>query len=397
MPAIFTILLFIAPEWVRNLTKERQPDIFWAEYVLFPIIQILVLAIVIFMLIPWLLAMERKNTTPIQTRFAAGRVTPWAALRPASAGVKHLFSADRIPEGGDKAIFRIAPLIAFIAAFLALAVIPWGTTWATIANINIGLLFILAITSLSAVGLTIAGWSEVSKSDKVTALGSVAQIVAYYIGMGLAAGGVLIFAHTLSMTGIVEAQQADRIWYIAFQPFGFLLFLIATLTVTSCAPSAIPDAENTDSRWTLFLIIEKLQLIVLAATAVSLYLGGWSFPGVGSIRNQSLQTLVSILIFAAKTLLLLYGLLWLKRKIPFRELEDFGWRRMMMVGLLNILLTATLYLLAMPKARGGVFEWMRESSGRLISTGKGIAYFIITGVLLSAVFIWLARKKRQRL
>lgn len=397
MPAIFTTLLFIAPEWVRNLTKERQPDIFWAEYILFPVVQILVLVLIIFTLIAWLISVEHKTSQALQTQLVNWRVTPWAALRPASAGMKLLFNADQIPEDSDKAIFRIAPLIAFIAAFLALAVIPWGTTWATIANVNIGLLFILAISSLSAIGLTIAGWSETSESHQVTALGSAAQIIANYLGMGLAASGALIFAHTLSMTGIVEAQQADRIWYIAFQPFGFLLFLIATLAVTSRAVSSIADAENSDSRWILFLIIEKLQLIVLAATAVSLYLGGWSFPGVGSIRNQSVQTIVSILIFAAKTLLLLYGLLWLKRRVPIHELADFGWRRMIPAGLLNILLTATFYLLAMPKARGGVFEMMRESSGRLIPTGKGIAYFIITGVLMALAFIWLVRKKRQRL
>ncbi len=394
MLTIIMSLLFVAPEWVRKLTKERQPDIFWAEYVVFPIVQIVVVLVVILTLIAWLIYLERRNSKWLQANLTGWRVTPWATLRPAAASIKRLLKADGIPADSDKAIFRLSPLLSFIAAFLALALMPWGATWATIASVNIGFLFIFAFSSLSALGLTLAGWSEESPTAPTAALRSAAQVIVYYLAMGLAASGVLIFSHTLSMTGIVEAQQADHIWYIAFQPLGFLLFVVAAVVVTNHTATTITadDAEHQDYRWSLFLISEYLQMIVLAATMVTLYLGGWSFPGLSAIKNQVAQTIVSILIFAAKTLLLLYAMRWLKRRLPPHQLLEFGWRWALPAGLTNILITAILYALAMPATRGGVFEMMRETSGRLLPMGRGYAYFIIAGLLLALAFIWLAKR-----
>src|SRR5262249_19045941 len=118
MQARLLTLLFVAPEWVRNLTKERQPDVYWAEYVVFPLIQILVVLIVVFTVIAWMVYLERKVSVFLQTRLATLRVTPWALLQPASAGLKLLFNDAHTPEGADKAVFRLAPLIPFVSSLV---------------------------------------------------------------------------------------------------------------------------------------------------------------------------------------------------------------------------------------------------------------------------------------
>ena len=396
MPAIFMTLLFVAPEWVRNLTKERQPDIFWAEYVVYPIVQIIVVLLVLLTVVAWLFYLERQISTRLQAQLPSWRITPWATLRPIASSLKLIGKEQGIPESSDQAAYWLAPLIAFVAACLALAIIPWGATWGTIASVNIGFLYVLACASLSALGLTLAGWSEFPEQSTIAALRSAAQTIACYLTMGLAAGGALLFARTLSLTGIVEAQQADRIWYVAFQPLGFLLFVVAATVVSHRATKAFTSADEStaaDSRWSLFLLSESLQRIALAATAVSLYLGGWWFPGLNNIRNVMLQTILSIVIFAVKTLLLLYGMWWLNRRLQGKRLLRTGWQWLLPVAGVNLIITAILYLLALPKTRGGVFEMMRETSGRLLPTGKGLAYFIITGVLLALLFVWLARTR----
>jgi NADH-quinone oxidoreductase subunit H len=396
MPAIFMTLLFVAPEWVRNLTKERQPDIFWAEYVVYPLVQIIVVLLILLTVVAWLFYLERQTSTRLQAQLPSWRVTPWATLRPVASSLKLAGKEQGIPESSDKAAYWLAPLVAFVAACLALAIIPWGAAWGTIASVNIGFLYVLACASLSTLGLTLAGLSEIPEQSTVAALRSSAQVIACYLTMGLAAGGVLLFARTLSMTGIVEAQQADRIWYVVFQPLGFLLFVVAAMIVSHRATKAFANADESttaDSRWSLFLLSESLQRIALATTVVSIYLGGWWFPGLNNIRNAMLQTILSIVIFAVKMLLLLYGMWWLNRRFQGKRLLETGWQWLLPVAGVNLIITAILYLLALPKTRGGVFEMMREASGRLLPTGKGLAYFIITGVLLALLFIWLARTR----
>jgi len=396
MPAIFMTLLFVAPEWVRNLTKERQPDIFWAEYVVYPLVQIIVVLLILLTVVAWLFYLERQTSTQLQAQLPCGRVTPWATLRPIAGSLKLVGKEQEIPESSDQAAYWLAPLVAFVAACLALAIIPWGASWGTIASVNIGFLYVLACASLSTLGLTLAGLSEIPEQSTVAALRSSAQVIACYLTMGLAAGGVLLFARTLSMTGIVEAQQADRIWYVVFQPLGFLLFVVAAMIVSHRATKAFANADESttaDSRWSLFLLSESFQRISLAATAVSLYLGGWWFPGLNNIRNAMLQTILSIVVFAVKTLIMLYGMWWLNRRFKGKRFLETGWQWLLPVAGINLIVTAILYLLALPKTRGGVFEMMRETSGRLLPTGKGLAYFIITGVLLALLFIWLARTR----
>lgn len=410
MQGILAALMFVAPDWVVNLTRERRPNAFWAEYVVWPVIQILIVLFVILTLVAYLVYLERKVSAFIQARLGPMRVGPWGLLQPAADGLKLLLKEDIIPLKADQAVFALAPIISVVAALVVLAVIPWGAAWATIANINIGLLFILAVSSVGVLGLVLAGWASNSKYSLLGALRSSAQMVSYEIGLGLSIIGALMFARTLSMSGIVEAQQADHVWYVFFQPLGFLVYLISALGETNRAPFDLPEAESelvagyhteySGFRWALFFMAEYSAMIVTAAIAVTLFLGGWMLPGVtgtslfgiGPIQNSTLHTFASVGVFGLKVMLLIYAYMWFRWTWPryrYDQLMELGWKWLIPAGLANIVLTGIWYVLALPPSRGGVFDLMREVSGRLVPTGKGVIYFMVTGAAITVPLVWL--------
>jgi NADH-quinone oxidoreductase subunit H len=411
MQAILATLLFVAPDWVVSLTRERRPNAFWAEYVVWPVFQILIVLFIILTLVAYLVYVERKVSAFMQARLGPMRVGPWGLLQPAADGLKLLLKEDIIPLKADRIVFALAPIISVVSALIVLAVIPWGAAWATIANINIGLLFILAVSSVGVLGLVLAGWASNSKYSLLGALRSSAQMVSYEIGLGLSIIGALMFARTLSMSGIVEAQQADHVWYVFFQPLGFLVYLISALGETNRAPFDLPEAESelvagyhteySGFRWALFFMAEYSAMIVTAAIAVTLFLGGWMLPGVtgtsffglfGPIHNPTLHTIASVVVFGSKIMLLIYAYMWFRWTWPryrYDQLMELGWKWMIPAGLANIVLTGIWYVLALPEARGGVFNLMREVGGRLVPTGKGVVYFILTGTAITVPLVWL--------
>jgi len=409
MQAIITTLLFVAPDWVVSLTRERRPNAFWAEYIVWPLIQIIVVLFIVLTLVAYLVYLERKVSAFMQARLGPMRVGPWGLLQPAADGLKLLLKEDIIPIKADRAVFIIAPIVSVVAALVVLAVIPWGAGWATIANVNIGLLFILAVSSVGVLGLVLAGWGSNSKYSLLGALRSSAQMVSYEIGMGLSIIGALMFAKTLSMSGIIDAQRADGMWYFFFQPLGFLVYAISALGETNRAPFDLPEAESelvagyhteySGFRWALFFMAEYSAMIVTSAVAVTVFLGGWMLPGVtgtsffgvGPISNPTLHTFASIIVFGAKIMALIYAYMWFRWTWPryrYDQLMELGWKWMIPAALANIVLTGVWYVLALPKAQGGVFGFMREVSGRLIPTGKGIVFFIFTAFVITIPIVW---------
>jgi len=411
MPAILTMIMFVAPNWTKGFTQwvlkiftkfPDKPTIdFWAEYIIWPLIQILIVLFIILTLVAYLVYLERKVSAFMQARLGPMRVGWWGLLQPAADGLKLLLKEDIIPIKADKTVFMIAPVISVVAALVVLAVIPWGPAWATIANINIGLLFILAVSSVGVLGLVLAGWSSNSKYSLLGALRSSAQMVSYEIGMGLSIIGALMFAKTLSMSGIIEAQQADRVWYVFFQPLGFLVYIISALGETNRAPFDLPEAESelvagyhteySGFRWALFFMAEYSSMLVTSAVAVTLFLGGWHFPGMSLIKNQTLFVFLSVIIFAAKIMLLIYAYMWFRWTWPryrYDQLMELGWKWMIPAGLANIVLTGIFYVMALPKQQGGLFGFMQDQNGRLAPTGKGIIYFIATAFVITVPLVW---------
>ncbi|HVF89043.1 MAG TPA: NADH-quinone oxidoreductase subunit NuoH [Blastocatellia bacterium] len=403
MLSILAILL-VAPEAILRLTGERQPNVFWAEYIVWPLIQIVIVLFLVLTIVAYLVYVERKVSAFMQARLGPMRVGPWGLLQPAADGLKLLLKEDIIPLKADRAVFMIAPIISVVAALVVLSVIPWGAAWATIANVNIGLLFILAVSSVSVLGLVLAGWSSNSKYSLLGALRSSAQMISYEVGMGLSIIGALMFAKTLSMSGIIEAQRTDGIWYAFFQPVGFLVYVISALGETNRAPFDLPEAESelvagyhteySGFRWALFFMAEYTAMIITSAVAVTLFLGGWHFPGLDLVKNQTVYVLLSVVIFAAKLAVLIYAYMWIRWTWPryrYDQLMDIGWKWMIPAGLANIVLTGIFYVLAMPKAQGGWLGLVRpmQAGGRLVPTAWGKLYFIATGIAVTIPLIWL--------
>src|SRR2546426_10456588 len=322
------LALFAAPNIIDQLLLKffSQDTI---NYVIWPFIQIGIVVTVVALWVAYATYLERKISAFMQARLGPMRVGPWGLLQPIADAVKLLTKEDFVPEMADRWVFFFAPYIAVAAAFIVFAVIPFGPDWAVITDINIGLLFVLAVSSVGVLALILAGWSSNSKYALLGALRSSAQMVSYEVAMGLSLIGALMFARTLSLSGVVTAQGLDSIWYIVYQPAGFLIFLVSGIAENNRAPFDLPEAESelvagfhteySGFRWSLFFLAEYAAMVVISAVATTLYLGGWYFPFVYKLELSgwhNAYVIVSFLVFVVKLALILYVYFWLRWTLP---------------------------------------------------------------------------------
>ncbi|HKR21883.1 MAG TPA: complex I subunit 1 family protein, partial [Pyrinomonadaceae bacterium] len=275
-----------------------------------------------------------------------------------------------------------------------------------IADVNIGLLLVLAVSSVGVLALILAGWSSNSKYALLGGLRSSAQMVSYEVAMGLALIGALMFARTLSLSGIVAAQGSDSIWYIVYQPAGFLLFLISGIAENNRAPFDLPEAESelvagfhteySGMRWSLFFMAEYAAMVVVTAVATTVYLGGWYFPFVYRLEQagyHNLYVLVSVLVFLVKASIILYIYFWLRWTLPrfrYDQLMDIGWKWLIPSALINIVLSAFAVFLvqALNGWRGMQTIEAFDRGLNLTATGKGIMIaFGVAGVFIMGALL----------
>src|SRR2546429_2256878 len=281
------IALLAAPTFIDSLLLK----LFSADtinFVLWPLIQIGLVVTLVALWVAYATYLERKISAFMQARLGPMRVGPWGLLQPIADGLKLLTKEDFIPENADRWIFFVAPYIAVVAAFIVLAVVPFGPDWAVITDVNIGVLFVLAVSSVGVLALILAGWSSNSKYALLGALRSSAQMVSYEVSMGLAIIGALMFARTLSLSGVVGAQASDSIWFFFYQPIGFVIFLISGIAENNRAPFDLPEAESelvagfhteySGFRWSLFFMAEYSALMVVTAVTSTLAFCGWALP-----------------------------------------------------------------------------------------------------------------------
>jgi NADH-quinone oxidoreductase subunit H len=279
-----------------------------------------------------------------------------------------------------------------------------------ITDVNIGLLLVLAVSSVGVLALILAGWSSNSKYSLLGALRSSAQMVSYEVGMGLALIGALMFARTLSLSGIIGAQGSDSIWFIAYQPVGFLLFLVAGIAENNRAPFDLPEAESelvagfhteySGFRWSLFFMAEYAAMVVVASVATTVYLGGWYFPYVHSLTEakgyHNLYVLVSVLIFVVKASIILYLYFWLRWTLPrfrYDQLMDIGWKWLIPAALINIAWSAFTVFLVQAMDTWNKLNTIEHTGSRLNLTaagkgvviGMGLVGLVVTGALLSRI------------
>jgi NADH-quinone oxidoreductase subunit H len=390
------------------LLKVFSPDTI--NYVVWPLIQIGLVVTIVAAWVAYGTYLERKISAFMQARLGPMRVGPWGLLQPIADAIKLLTKEDFIPEKADRWVFFFAPYIAVAAAFIVFSVIPFAPDWGVITDINIGLLFVLAVSSVGVLALILAGWSSNSKYALLGALRSSAQMISYEVAMGLSLIGALMFARTLSLSGVVNAQGADSIWYVVYQPVGFLIFLVSGIAENNRAPFDLPEAESelvagfhteySGFRWSLFFLAEYAAMLVVSAVTVSVYLGGWYFPFVYSLTaaqgHHNLYVIVSLLFFVIKVIGVLYLYFWLRWTLPrfrYDQLMDIGWKWLIPSALINIGLSAFGIFLVQALDGWRSFKTIDSISGglNLTATGKalmivfGLAGLLVTGALLTRI------------
>jgi len=314
------ILQYITDDLKSDKTPGVAGNFFWAfVYILLIFLGLSVAVIAM----NWL---ERKILAHMQVRLGPMRVGPHGLLQPIADAIKLLLKEDIIPEGADKLVFWIAPFISVLAAFTVFIVVPFGPAHA-VTDMNIGILFMLGVSSLSVLGIVMAGWASNSHYPLIGALRSSAQMVSYEVAMGLAVVSVILMTSlndqgvgTLSMIGIVQAQLAQGQWFIfKFFPLGligFFIFAVAMVAETNRAPFDLPEAESeltagfhteySGFRWSLFFLAEYSAMIAVSSIAVTLWLGGWLRPFPNWLHGESWDQIFSF--FPGLTFLFLGGL-----------------------------------------------------------------------------------------
>ncbi len=257
---------------------------------LWPLVFALAIVAVLPLIAGYIVLVERKVMADMQVRLGPMRVGPHGLLQPIADAVKLLIKEDIIPESADLMIFWAAPLISVTAAMLALSAVPIGPFF-LIADLNVGLLFILGVSSLGIFGIVLGGWASNSHYSLLGALRSAAQLVSYETSAGMAVVGALLLAGTLSTRAIVIAQSDSGVWYIFAAPVGFFIYLVASIAETNRAPFDMPEAESelvagymteySGFRWALYFLAEYTNMVVVSAIATTLFLGGWLRPFSG--------------------------------------------------------------------------------------------------------------------
>jgi len=336
MTAIFADVNFFEPWWIQ-------------------IIKALVFFMLVFNLVPMVLLAERKLLGRFQSRYGPNRVGPYGSMQPMADILKLLGKQQFRPRTSQAFLFTIAPILSVIAAVMAIAIIPFGNVNDVFGepvglygiDVSVGPLYVFALGAIAFYGLMLGGWASGSKYSFLGSMRAAAQLISYEVAQGMAIVGVIITAQTMSMTGIVEAQAG--MWYIVPQFFGFIVFLVAGFAETNRAPFDLAEADaelvggyNTEyggGRFANFFMAEYLNIVIVSALVVTLFLGGWQIPGV------EVPGWVGVFVVLGKTLFFVFFFIWVRATLPrlrYDQLMSFGWKILLPLATLNTLVTAIL-------------------------------------------------------
>lgn len=307
----------------------------------------------------YLTLFERRILARIQVRIGPNRAGPFGLLQPVADGIKLLFKEEFIPDQADKVIFVLAPVLTVVPALILLAVIPFGPdirlfgktyTQSLAGNVNVGVLYIMAIASIAVYGITLAGWSSNNKYALMGGLRSAAQMVSYELVLGLAFVGPILLAETMSLDEIIQSQRG--LWYIVLQPIGFLLFVTASIAEVNRAPFDMPEAEQeltagyhveySGMKFALFFMAEYGKMIVVSFIAATLFLGGYLGPFVDRFPWLGPVYLI------VKVVAILFLMIWVRAtwpRIRYDRLMALGWKVLLPLAIANVVVTAILIVL----------------------------------------------------
>jgi NADH-quinone oxidoreductase subunit H len=348
----------------------------WVDWLLLLARVVLVFAalLVSVMLVIWL---ERKLVADMQTRLGPRRAGPFGILITLADGIKLFFKEGITPTNVERPVYALAPIISFLPAFLAFAVVPFGASVELfgrevpfqLADLNIGILWVLAMGSLAVYGVVLAGWSSGSAYPLLGAIRSSAQMISYEVGLALGVVAVLMYSGTLRMSELVAAQ--DRIWNIVPQFPAFLIYATAALAETNRPPFDLPEAETelvagyhteySGIRFAMFFLAEYVHTITVSAVAVTLFLGGWRGP-----IFDFLSWLWPLVWFTLKVVAVVFVFVWIRATLPrfrYDRLMSFGWKLLIPWGLIWVLATGAIVVLPQEVGRDALFRWVAIGAG----------------------------------
>lgn len=332
---------------------------------------------------------ERRVSGWMQDRLGPNRVGFQGILQPIADGIKFLFKEDLIPDHVDKPLYVLAPAMVLIPALVTIAVVPFGSSITVlgheislqVADINIGILYILAITSLGVYGVVLGAWASNNKYSLLGGLRSSAQMISYELTLGLAIIGVLMLTSSLHLRAIAEAQGAyPWHWNFLIHFPAFLAFTTAMFAETNRLPFDLAEAEQelvagyhteySSMKFAMFFMAEYMHMIVGSAVTVTLFLGGWHFFGLENIGGPVWSGVISFGIFFVKTAIFLFVFIWVRWTLPrfrYDQLMNFGWKFLLPVTLTSIVVTGTL--------------WIITGSRLVVGIGNAVAGFIVVSIV----------------
>jgi len=296
---------------------------------------------------------ERKVLARMQVRIGPNRAGPKGILQPIADALKLIMKEEITPVNSDKLLFTLAPVLTVIPALIITGVIPWGTSITLfgkefslgLTDVNVGVLYILTVTSISIYGITLAGWSSNNKYATLGGLRATAQMISYELALGLSFLGPIMIAGSMSLLDIVNAQQ--KIWFVVLQPVGAIIYFISVVAEINRAPFDMPEAEQeltagyhteySGMKFALFFMAEYIKMIAICMIGATIYLGGFQGPGVGQ------YPILGPIYLVFKVVFLLFILVWIRATLPrirYDRLMAFGWKILFPVALLNVMVTA---------------------------------------------------------
>lgn len=310
---------------------------------------------------------ERKIAAIMQDRRGPNRAGPFGLLQPLADGVKLFFKEEIIPSSSSRTLFILGPSLAMLTAMMTCAVIPWGNKIELfgksiplqIADINIGMLYIFGVVSLGVYGIMIGGWASNNKFSLMAALRGASQVISYELAMGISLIALIMLSGSLSLKTIVAQQmEAGHWWYIAYQPVGFLIFFVCALAECNRAPFDLPEAENelnmgyhqeySSMKLGFYLFAEYINMFISSAIMATLYFGGYDVPFLDeSTLSPNVAAIIGLAALLIKVFIFIFVFMWIRWTLPrfrYDQLMNLGWKTMIPLALLNMIVTAMIIL-----------------------------------------------------